>query len=125
MTAVIRLTRDSVAAGDDCDAPHSRVERLGNSIRTPEDLQDAVARIAVAYLPSVAGQASWAAYSRLPIAVLSNDGSAVRKLWLMRDDLRRLDIRGGELHLHYVYLGTRDPEVAFDVIRCTMSAFRS
>lgn len=47
----IRLTRDSVSAGDDCDAPHEKAIEMP-SFKDPQALSN---HLSAAYLPSVAG----------------------------------------------------------------------
>lgn len=120
----LHLTRDSVAAGDDCDAPHDRREAVARDLHTPADLQSVLAEVAGGYLPGVAGPACWAAYSRLPLAILSSAWPAPKSVWLTDGDWDRLDLRGDVLHVHIVYLGTVDPDVAVEVVRRSFSALR-
>jgi hypothetical protein len=120
----LRLTRDSVAAGDDADAPHARDLAFPAELRTPEQLQALVAEAASHYLPGVAGPACWVTWSRLPLAVFASRWPAPRPLWLTDADLERLDRRGDALHLHFVYLAMVDPDVALEVVRLSMSALR-
>jgi hypothetical protein len=66
-----RITRDSVCAGDDCDAPHERVIELPSFLDP-----DALARHAAHYLPAVAGFGhSWICkLNGKRIAALTHDG---------------------------------------------------
>ena len=118
------LTRDSVAAGDDADAPHHRLTRMSGPIASPAGVQGILPQLTEGYLPAVAGRASWIAYSNLPLAVLSNSWPAPKPVWHPDEDLARLDIRQGQIHLHLVYPAGLDPEIAFQVIERTRSAFR-
>jgi hypothetical protein len=119
------LTRDSVAAGDDADAPHRRMVRVSIEIASPSQVQAVLPQLTEKYLPGVAGRASWIVYSNLPLGVLSNVWAAPKPVWHPDDDLRRLDVRQASIHLHFVYLAGLEPQVALEVIERTRSAFRS
>jgi hypothetical protein len=125
----LHLARDSVAAGDDVDAPHFRVETIEQTIQSPAELQAALDHIADRYLPHVAGWATWAVYSRLPVAIISNRWNVfslrrqTRPLWYSDNDLKRFDVRDGAIHLYFVYLLSQNPNLAFDVIDRSRHAF--
>jgi hypothetical protein len=121
---LLHLTRDSVAAGDDADAPHQRVEQLGQDLGTPAEVQALLGEIAGRYLPGVAGRATWIAWSRLPLLVLSSAWPEPRTIWLTESDLPLLDWRKEGLHVHFVYLALTDPEAVLEVARRSMSALR-
>jgi len=120
----LHLTRDSVAAGDDADAPHMRVERLAEDLATPAEVQALLGELARRYLPRVAGPATWIAWSRLPLLVLSGAWPAPRTIWLTEPDLPLLDWRADGLHAHFVYLALTDPQAALEVASRSMSALR-
>lgn len=124
MALLLHLTRDSVAAGDDADAPHQRVERLAQDLGTPAEFQALLGEIARRYLPGVAGRATWMAWSRVPLLVLSNAWPAPRMIWLIESDLPLLDWREDGVHAHFVYLALTDPEAALEVASRSMSALR-
>lgn len=124
MALLLHLTRDSVAAGDDADAPHQQVERLRQDLGTPAEVQALLGEIARRYLPGVAGPATWIAWSRMPLLVLSNAWPAPRTIWLIESDLPLLDWREDGLHVHFVYLALTDPEAALEVASRSMSALR-
>ena len=122
MIASIELTRDSVAAGDDCDAPHQR--RVDLEPTSVAALQEMLQSIADDYLPSVAGPASWIAFSRVPLSIVSNEWRSPKAVWQIDDDVGALDVTDETLRLHFVYLGTTDPDVGFDVMLRLNSAIR-
>ncbi len=124
MALRLHLTRDSVAAGDDADAPHPRVDRLTQDLATPAEVQALLGEIAGRYLPGVAGPATWIAWSRVPLLVLSGSWPAPRTIWLTESDLSLLDWREDGLHVHFVYLALADPEAALQVASRSMSALR-
>jgi hypothetical protein len=125
MSTTLRLTRDSVAAGDDVDAPHERFVVLEQAVVTPADLQAVLAEIAPGYLPRVAGTATWAAYSGMPLMVFSNGESAPQPFWLMDSEMGRLAQREGALSIYFAYLATTPPKTAYEVISLTMRAHRA
>src|SRR5262245_30955230 len=116
----LRLTRDSVAAGDDLHAPHTmrlEIEKRATAL-------DVVAAVLQhGYLPKISGgKATWAASSREPFALYAQEWTSAKSIgtpkgidWLASD--------GGELRLHFSYIAQVDPNVALDVLsRCTFDA---
>lgn len=68
------VERDSVAAGDDFDAPHREVMDIAIADAESAPILACVRHIATQtnYLPSVAGGSTWIAYANdLPIAVVA------------------------------------------------------
>lgn len=125
MSTTLRLTRDSVAAGDDVDAPHEQVVVLEQTVVTPADLQAVLAEIAPGYLPDVAGTATWVAYSGMPLMVFSNRGTAPQPFWLMDGEMGRLAEREGVISVYFAYLATTPAKTAHEVIGLTMRAHRA
>ena len=88
----IQVTRDSVAAGDDCDAPHSRKVET-HSFLDPTAL---IRAIHPGYLPSVSGVGhSWECMfnGRLVATVTGSE---------IEPNAREVEYRT-EHHLHFVY----------------------
>jgi hypothetical protein len=108
------VSRDSVCAGDDGDAPHHRRFALGAGA----SVEDALAAVAAArYLPSIAGgMATWSAASGIPLAVLAQQWPAPRLLPQFAHQRHRLDRDDACLRLHFSYYAQRDPEQVFDVL---------
>lgn len=102
------VTRSSVAAGDDLEAPHSRQFTFPDDSST-QDILNAI--ITAGYLASIAGGcASWIAMSQIPIAVVAQQWPAARMLTL---SLRTQDetVRpNGEMKIHFDYQQQADPE---------------
>jgi hypothetical protein len=109
------LTRDSVAAGDDADAPHAREIDVPDDV-TVTELVQLVWRDA--RLPSISGgQATWALSSIVPLAVGAQQWGAPRILSSFPPKLAELDVKGGTVRLHFSYFAQRDPEAVFEVLR--------
>lgn len=108
------LTRDSVAAGDDIDAPHQRVLKVADDI----DVAGLVTRIATArYLPGIAGgKATWSVLSRRPLAVIAQQWPEPRLLSPFLCALSELDLAGDELRVHLVYHAQLEPETVAEVL---------
>ncbi len=72
----IHVTRDSVAAGDDCDAPHHREFSFPDTTT----IEDAINQINKSgYLASIMGGcATWSAASGFPIAVMAQQWHEIR-----------------------------------------------
>ena len=109
------LTRDSVAAGDDFDAPHRRI------IKVTEGLPlDALLRrvTQTKYLPSISGgAATWSVTSGVPLAVIAQQWDDIKWLPGALQEQAALDLRDGALHLHFNYHTQIDPGIVFEVLR--------
>lgn len=109
------LTRDSVGAADDADAPHEfrfstpdewTWEHLVNQVSYQE------------YLPTIAGGcATWVLCSNLPLAVAAQQWDHPEKLWRQDSDRELLAYRSSELHLHWSYIAQADPYVVLEIVR--------
>lgn len=109
----IIITRDSVAAGDDIDAPH-RLELTGSS---DQSILDALRHISqLNCLPSiVGGKATWSAVSCLPLAILAQQWSEPKPL-SASPAMSKLDTRADGLYLHFNYHAQVDPDIVFNVL---------
>jgi hypothetical protein len=95
-TLSVVLTRDSVCAGDDCDAPHEKIISI-HSFLDPEAL---ASQASSGYLPSVAGVGhSWiCVLNGIKIAEIKSDGiqPLVREAEFSNDN-----------RIHFVYESAR------------------
>jgi len=109
------VTRDSVAAGDDIDAPHARAFAIPQGA----SLETVLATVTSArYLPSISGGlATWSVASGIPLAVIAQQWAAPRMLFGAGDDLDALDRAHGPLRLHFNYHAQLDPEIVLEVLR--------
>ncbi len=109
------LTRDSVAAGDDVDAPHV-MEMEGP---TTEDVGAAIAAVlAAGYLPRIfEGNASWSVTSNRIIAVVAQQWPEPKLLHGHDSSYKGLDIRDGKLRLHFNYHQQEDPDTVVEILR--------
>jgi hypothetical protein len=111
----IYASRESVAAGDDADAPHAR----SFSFAEGTTLESALARIqADRYLPGISGdEASWSVASGRPVAVMAQQWPQPRMLLHFVEDLKDLEWLNGVLRLHFNYHAQVDPEKVYQVLR--------
>jgi hypothetical protein len=110
----IVVTRDSVAAGDDIDAPHC-LEFGVSSDRTIADILRYVSQLS--YLPSaVGGKAAWSAVSGRPLAVIAQQWPAPKPLSVSPITLSELDCRSDGLYVHFNYHAQIDPDIVFNVL---------
>jgi hypothetical protein len=111
----IYLTRDSVAAGDDVDAPHARTITLRNIA----DVRTLVTAVKGAYpLPKIAGgKATWVLSSGTPLAVVAQEWSQCELVCWEATDISELDTKAGVLGLHFSYLAQIPPQRAVEVLR--------
>jgi hypothetical protein len=111
----VRVTRDSVAAGDDIDAPHTRLFSFADSM-TMLQLVSAIA--AQGYLASIrGGKATWSAVSGVPLAVVAQQWSEPRAIPWAMPALSELDWRDGVLCVHFNYHVQLDPDVVVEVLK--------
>lgn len=109
------LRRDSVAAGDDADAPHDK------TITVPDGaaIEAIIATVAQSgYLASISGgKATWSATSKIPLAVVAQEWDKPRMLSsfpIKRDQLDRAD---GRLRLYFTYYAQLDPQLVYETLR--------
>jgi hypothetical protein len=107
----IYVSRRSVAAGDDFNAPNSE------SLSVPDgtDLREIVRGIAQSgYLPGIAGgQATWSVTSNVPVAIVAQQWAEPRMLDPL--SLNELDRKDGVLRLYFNYHAQIDPETVYKV----------
>ncbi|TWT81662.1 hypothetical protein CA13_31280 [Planctomycetes bacterium CA13] len=108
------ITRDSVAAGDDVDAPHAR----NSSVPDDADVSQIVAAcLAASPLPSIAGgDASWALSSGVPLAVIAQQWASPKLVSQFPPNPNRLDLTDGTLRLHFTYFAQQSPDDVFAVL---------
>jgi hypothetical protein len=107
----VHVTRDSVAQGDDVDAPHARQFTFPDG----SSIQEIVNKIVGSgYLASIAGgYASWVVMSNIPIAVLAQQWPAARMLTLSRSDQDKTGPANGEITLYFEHHQQADPEAIY------------
>jgi len=110
----VRFTRDSVCAGDDCDAPH--VKEMGIDAVTIEEVLLQVMRSG--YLAQIAGgRATWSAASKIPLAIVAQEWVRPRMLLGPSIIEESLNIQYGVVHIHFHYHGQEGPEVVYEKLR--------
>jgi hypothetical protein len=109
------VTRDSVAAADDVDAPHQLqiagppVDHVGAAIEKV---------LATGYLPQMqGGRATWSVVSNKPIAVVAQQWAKPQLIHSHESSYEGLDVRDGKLRLHFNYHAQLDPEIVLEVLR--------
>ncbi|MBO1417691.1 hypothetical protein [Streptomyces sp. FH025] len=110
----IILTRDSVAAGDDVDAPHQAVLTLPDGLGLPEALT--ALGLPRPRLPLIAGgRATWVLRGEdgTALAVLAQQWPRPRPLPAGRGPLARLAGPDGAVRLHVEYRRQLDPEAEY------------
>ena len=109
----IYVTRDSLCAGDDGDAPHTFEFDLPDGA-PPSAAVERVSKSG--YLPSISGgNATWSVASSQPIAIVAQQWAEPRHFQVL-GGLRDLDFGSGTLRLHFNYHAQIDPEVVYKVL---------
>ncbi|MFJ6378783.1 hypothetical protein ACIQI7_02070 [Kitasatospora sp. NPDC092039] len=114
----ILLTRDSVAAGDDADAPHAETVVLPDGLDAPAALT--ALGLPLPRLPLIGGgRATWVvrAADGSPLAVLAQQWPLPRPLPAGRGPLDRLAGADGTVRLHVEYRRQLDPEAEYERLR--------
>ncbi len=102
------IWRDSVCAGDDCDAPHERILHA----RLDESLDALLGRLLTErYVASISGgQATWVLVGRMPLAVVAQQWAQPRYLVQPSALLAGLIELNKRPHLNFLYRAQADPE---------------
>ena len=115
MSLTLHLTRDSVAAGDDIDAPHEL------ALLVPDDATTAAMVAAIldaGYLPRIAsGKATWSVFSGRTLAVIAQQWSEPRMVDDRPHPPELLQTDGNGYSLHLKYHAQQDPETVLAVLR--------
>lgn len=105
----LQLTRDSVCAGDDCDAPHRRTMTFDPPVQLLAAIGSAVGS---KYLASIAGgKASW-------VALLDSEAIAVvAQQWDEPKFLPNVDygIPRADVNVHFCYHAQRNPKDVYSI----------
>jgi len=109
------IARDSVCAGDDGDAPHTRVVTLDEKLGVERLIEQAIAS---AQLPSISGgQATWCISSAIPLAVIAQQWSGPKMLHAIPPQLNQLDTDGQTIRFHVSYFARQDPNSVYETLR--------
>jgi hypothetical protein len=108
MTVALHLTRDSVAAGDDMDAPHELAVLVDDDATT----EAMIAAIHAAdYLPRIAGgRATWSVVSDRTLAVIAQQWPEPRMVGGLPHPPEQLERDGNGYRFHLNYHAQQDPE---------------
>jgi hypothetical protein len=110
----VRMTRDSVCAGDDLDSPHL------HEIAVPEgsSVEQIIETIAKSkYLVSISeGKATWSVASGIPVAVIAQQWHKPKMLCSFPYRLVDLDFADGVLKCHINYHAQMEPGIVFEVL---------
>ena len=110
----VRLTRDSVCAGDDTDAPHEQAFELPFEASWFAFVQALTQR---SKLPSISGgHATWVLHSRVPLAVVAQEWSEPKLLGASEPGPGALAFERGELRFNWEYCVQRDPDAVFRLL---------
>ena len=111
----VRITRDSVHAGDDGDAPHEIVME----VQVDATIQSVLAAVVERrYLASISGgEATWIVEGQKPLAVIAQQWTEPQ--WLISPATLLSEIFGDEdlLALHFVYWCQASPETVIECLR--------
>ena len=112
----VYLSRASVCAGDDVDAPHGKILAFPDGTSVLEILTQVAHS---GYLASVAGgRATWSAASNIPLAIIAQQCPEPKPLWALArsEPMPLLDMRGDTLCIHFNYHAQQDPDVVYEVL---------
>ena len=110
----ITLTRESVSAGDDVNAPH----KMKIEIKTDWKINEIIEHIVeLGYLPKIIGNATWSIAINKPIAVISQHDNYLPKL-ICLPDYPHQETRGfvDIKNIHINYHGQVDSNMVFEVL---------
>jgi hypothetical protein len=109
----IYVSRDSVAAGDDLDAPHGRSFSLPDGAPLGDVLSEIIQS---GYLPRISGgHATWSVVSSIPLAIVAEEWPEPRLLPMIESQKKEFDCRNGLLRLHFNYHAQIDPDTVYKV----------
>lgn len=110
----IYVTRDSVAMGDDIDAPHEQHYSYPDSMPIEEAIEKIVSSN---YLAKVQGGATWSVVSGFPIAVVAQRWEKPQPVSWQPVTLSSLQFQNNMVGLHFNYHAQLDPEIVLKVLK--------
>jgi hypothetical protein len=112
---MVTLWRDSVAMGDDMDAPHEWILSLPANAPIAEVVEQIERK---KYLPQIAGgQASWILEGDQPLAVIAQQWKEPRWLVGQGVPVEQVYRKAGDPHLNLRYWCQADPEEVFEALQ--------
>ena len=116
----ILLTRESVAMGDDADAPHYREMTVADCT----SLQAIIKVILQSrYLATIGGgRATWTVLSRIPIAIVAQQW-AEPKMLVPVPSLSSLNFSDNVLSVHFDYRVQQDPNLVYEEFQRMHSSY--
>jgi hypothetical protein len=113
----IKLTRESVCAADDCDAPHAKTITVPSTMT----IVDLVKLIQKDYAPHniQGGKATWSVVTSVPIAVFAQQWSDPKLLPLiimLDGGVNKLADAEGNLKIHVNYHAQIEPDIVLEVL---------
>src|SRR6478609_9780133 len=113
----IYVTRDSVAAGDDGDAPHTEVFEIPGETTLKNAIEIILSK---KYLAQIyGGKATWVVSDSKPIAVVAQQWTSSKIFDQFSRDKpisSRVVAEGEALRLHFSYLAQKDPDEVFEIV---------
>jgi hypothetical protein len=110
----IQLTRESVAMGDDADAPHA----MELTVRDNASVAEIIGIVfQERYLAQIGGgKATWSVISNIPVAVLAQQWTSP-KLLMPTAQLSELDFSANTLRIYCAYHTQEDPDLKFEQLQ--------
>lgn len=110
----IKLTRASVAMGDDCDAPHEVLIKIGIEWTIERILKTI---IELDYLPRISGgKATWSVASNQPLAVIAQEWKSPKLICWPDYPNQGTKSFYNIQRLHFNYHAQDNPEKVFEVL---------
>jgi hypothetical protein len=113
-TLTLIIERDSVCAGDDCDAPH-RISIQVPSESTLAQVLDVIQ--SRRYLAQIAGHATWIVEADRPLAVMAQQWKTPKFLIAPETLIADCQTNDGSRSLDFRYWCQVDPDRVFDCLK--------
>ncbi len=116
----LELTRDSVAIGDDIDAPHFK-ELVIDENATSLDLARQV--LGMRYLANIGiGEATWSVSADIPVAIIAQQWEEPKLVNPVNATIKELAKGGDCLKVHINYHCQEDPEQILEELKSKVGA---
>jgi hypothetical protein len=113
---IIRITRDSVCAGDDVDPDANSRKLVVRGELTIEQLVTEV--VNAADLPRIeGGRATWCISSNVPLAVVAQQWARPELVNFIQPKIAEVDVSNADIWVHISYFAQEDPEVVCKILR--------
>lgn len=108
------VTRDSVCAGDDIDAPNARHFVVPDGLTVEAIIRHVISEVNLPHISG--GKATWCISSKTPLAVIAQQWPEPKPIKFLTPKFSELDIVEDVFRAHISYFAQQDPTLVLEIL---------